>query len=102
MVVDPLRDLEKARVAFDHNPPGIHPRAACVRKERLQELRDAAAGRRRVHIHDRTTLQQRACCRGARLEPLGALGTEQRTKPGGGKRPDLDLLQRHPRSSGRN
>lgn len=30
----------------------------------LQELRDAAAGRRRVHIHDRATLKQGACGRG--------------------------------------
>jgi len=77
MVVDPLRDLEKALVSFDDDPPDIHPRAARVCKQRLQELRHAAAGGRRVHIHDRTALQQRACCRSRRLEPLGALRTEQ-------------------------
>jgi hypothetical protein len=77
MVVDPLRDLEEPGVAVDHHPPGIDTRAARIREQGLQELGDATAGRRRVHIHYRATLQHGACGRSRRLESLRAFGSEQ-------------------------
>ena len=79
----PLRDLEEARVAFDHDPTGVHAGAARVREQRLQQLGDAATGRGRVHVQDRTALRAGAAAAAVVSELFGALGTEHRpSRPG--------------------
>ena len=49
-VVDPLRDVEERRVSLDHEPSRRDAAAAGVAQQRLEQLGDAAADRRRVDV----------------------------------------------------
>jgi hypothetical protein len=52
-VVEALGDGEEFGRALDHHPADVYAGAACVRDQRLEQLRDATAASRRVHVpHD--------------------------------------------------
>ena len=95
VIVNPLRDLKEPRVAFDDDPTGIHARAPRIREQCLEQLGDAPARRRRIHIQHGAAFQGRARRRGRSFEPGRALRTNQPAKPTKHHGSNIDFLQRH-------
>ena len=95
VVVNALRDLEEVRIALDDDPLGIDARTARIRQKSAEHLRDAAAGRGRVDVQHDAPGQQLASGLSRHLEPLGALGSDQRQQPVGGERRHVDLFELH-------
>src|SRR6476469_1878997 len=100
MVVDPLGHLEEGRIALDDDPARVDAHAAHVREERLEQLGDAPAGGRGVHVDDPTTGEAGARGCGRVPEPGGALRADELLEAVRIERLDLDLVQ-HPDLPGR-
>jgi hypothetical protein len=92
-VVDPFRDREEGRIPFDHEPPGIDARAACVGEKRLQHLRHTASGPGRVDVQYRPAGERRPRQVSRPLESRHPLGADQRREPGRIDGPHVDLVQ---------
>jgi hypothetical protein len=75
-VVDPLRDREKRRVAFDHEPARVDAGPADIGEQRLQHLGDPAAGCGRVDVQHCAPTERAARRLGHRLESPHALNPD--------------------------
>src|SRR5262249_38994474 len=95
VVADAFRDLGEVRIPLDDDPLRVYPRAPDVRQQAAQHLGDTTAGGGRVDVQDRATRQPFASGQCRRLEPLSALGPDQRQQPLGCQRGDLDLFEPH-------
>ena len=57
VVVNPFGDLEELRSAMDHDPTGIDAGSRYISDHGLQQLRDAASARGRVHVPDHPSVE---------------------------------------------
>ena len=72
-VVKALRNLVEAVVGFDDEPVHVDAGVGLVGKQAGQQLGDAAAGRRRVHVPDRTAGEPAADAVERVVQPANAL-----------------------------
>ena len=97
--MDPLRDREKRRVAFDHEPARVDAGPADVGEQRLQHLGNPAAGCGRVDVQDCALTERAARRLGHRLEPPHTLNPDQRLKARSVERLHRNLVQPRARVS---